>query len=101
MSINDLYTTRDYLKAELFKVELLITEQESSIRKEVLFSKKGNTITLTFGNDVYKVTENSRRRAWRIKCNGKLVASEYRGNINSLRLSIALGHFPGEMVDAA
>jgi hypothetical protein len=92
-AINDLYDTKDALKAKLLEVEMLITEQESIIRKEVLFSKKGDTITLTFGDDVYKVTRNERRRAWRIRQNDKLINSEYRGNMNDLRLSIATGRF--------
>lgn len=60
--------------------------------RTVTTSKKGDTVTLTAGNTVYKAKKPPRYTdRWNVTKDGKKVATEFLGGIHDVRFAIAMG----------
>ena len=92
MNIVKLYEKEAVLRKRLGALSTDIATEESKLRKSVIVTKKGNTITLSSQTGVIlKLTKNqSQLGGYVIKQNGKLITSRYNGGINELRLKLAI-----------
>ena len=92
MNIVKLYEKEFLLRNKLGALSNLIREEESKLRKSVIVTKKGNTITLSSQTGVIlKLTKNEGRGGgYKVKQNGKLITGSYQDGINELRLKLAI-----------
>ena len=89
--------TIQVLRAKLDHARGIVTDLEEQLEQayrdvadQVKFSKSGQTITLEYGANRYKVTRNSRGR-FCVKLRDKVVDGDYTHGMKNLRFDIARG----------
>lgn len=76
-------------KATLEQLQARAEELRSKIRKQVVYVKRGNTVTLKYNGREIKARRNRYRR-WDVSEKGKVIIRDYPWGINELRLAFAL-----------
>lgn len=87
---NDMVTQIENAEKTIRKLEEPLKQVASQLRKSVELSYKGKTPILTFNGKTWKCLQG-RGNSFNVVLPSGRVIKEYRGSLNDIRLSIALG----------
>lgn len=89
--LDELYKKAAYIKTVLEQTEAEIAFEQSNLRAEVSFEKKGDTYILTHKDRTIKVKATGPYHRYKIWEGRKILAKESLDNLSRIRLNFALG----------